>query len=82
MNELIKLLRDKTHLGRFAESEVADVITRLEDLGYSIVKKVPAPAALAPATGAATPPPAPLVPAGSSPAVQQAAQVAQAPVAP
>lgn len=37
--ELIELLRSKTHLGRLSEGEVMEVLHRLEEHGYSVVKK-------------------------------------------
>lgn len=79
MNELIAFLRNKTHMARLAESEVAEVITKLEEGGYSIVKKAPAAPASSPSAAAPAPQSA-LVANGASPEAQQAAQVAQAPV--
>lgn len=39
MDEVITFLRDKTHLGRMSFPEIRDVIERLEEGGWEIVRK-------------------------------------------
>ncbi len=39
MDELITFLSDKTHMGRFSALEIGEVINRLDEGGWEIVRK-------------------------------------------
>lgn len=39
MDELIPFLRSKTSLGRFTEPEIRDLIARMDEGGWEIVRK-------------------------------------------
>jgi hypothetical protein len=40
MDELIKFMRDKTHLGRLTAPELREVLLRLNDGGWDVVRRV------------------------------------------